>query len=119
STLALMPGRPAIRSVKRRGPSRSSRATSRVHRSPTTSRARATGQYWSYVRLIRPTYPGLVSQKYLLVFSNHEVIISNHDTTTHAPHRRRPRPRTPDCVGVHGLRIHLRPRRRGKPRRLA
>src|SRR5438034_1154953 len=48
-----MPGRPSARSVYRFGPCSSSRTTSSAHRSPTTPRAWATGQYWSYVFAMR------------------------------------------------------------------
>src|SRR6478752_3146554 len=47
SAAVLTPGRSACRSVYRRGPASSSRTISRVHRSPTESRARAVAQNWS------------------------------------------------------------------------
>ena len=47
------PGSAARRSVKRRGPISSSRRINRVQRSPTASSATATGQYWSYDRMIQ------------------------------------------------------------------
>ncbi|COY77027.1 Uncharacterised protein [Mycobacterium tuberculosis] len=43
-----MPGRPRSISVNRSGPKSSSRTISSVQRSPSSSAARATGQYWPY-----------------------------------------------------------------------
>ncbi len=45
SSFRLIPGRPSIRSVNRRGPGTSSRTIKRLQRSPMTSSARASPQY--------------------------------------------------------------------------